>query len=272
MMKPQPILGWILLSTAPLVAQGPPGEAEAPGGGNRPPMAPLGEFIRKADINGDGKVSREEFDQLDRIASLPEDKREKLFGRLDRNGDGVIEGEELNLPPHGFRGRGPMPDLKELDENQDGAISYEEFSKGRFIARLPEEKRKKFFERLDRDQDGLLTPKDHDPEEGLRWLFGKIDENHDGVLDFEEFSKLPWLARMGEDAREDEFEKLDTNGDLKIDLEELKKGGQGRMKRGGKGRPMGPPAGPHGGPDAPTPPMDEGGGEEMPPPPAEEME
>ncbi|GAA5483440.1 EF-hand domain-containing protein [Haloferula sargassicola] len=246
-MKTQRILGLTLLAAAPLLAQendGPPGPPRGePGPGRRPP---IGAFISKADTDGDGKVSKAEFDALERISNLPEEKRSKLFSRLDRNGNGVIEGDELK-PPRG-RGPRPMPDLRELDLDKDGTISFEEFEKGRFVSQLPEEKRKRFFEHLDRDGDGRLTPKDHRPGEGFHRMFGRLDEDHDGLLSFEEFRKAPWIARQGEDAQEDQFEELDKNGDQKLDPEE--------MRRGADAHRSGPPA----------PSSAEGDGKEPPPP------
>lgn len=199
----------------------------------------MGEFIRKADADGDGKVSRAEFDALERISQLPAEKRQRLFRRLDRNDDGSIEGAELDGPPKGRRGPGPMPDLRELDTDKDGTISYGEFIKGRFVSKLPEEKQKRFFDRLDNNKDGKLSPEDHRPGDGPRRIFERLDEDKDGALSFAEFSKAPWNSRSGEDEVEDEYEKLDKNQDGKLQPEELHRGP--RPKPGPR-RP-GPPEG-----------------------------
>lgn len=238
-MKMRYTFGLALLCVAPLLGEdegrpGPPPEDGRGGHGRRP----MGDFIRKADANGDGKVSREEFDRLDRLSELPEEKRTKLFSRLDRNDNGSIEGDELKLPPHGFRGPGPLPDLRELDENKDRAISFEEFVKGRFVAKLPAEKQRKFFDRLDTDKDGRLTPKDHRPRGGPGRMFRRLDDDDNGALTFEEFVKAPWISKLGEDARKERFEKLDANGDEKIRCDEWERGNDTR-----KGPPPPPPGG-----------------------------
>jgi Ca2+-binding EF-hand superfamily protein len=244
------------------------------------------DFVKRADLNGDGQVSREEFDQMERLAELPAEKRDGLFRRLDRNGDGVIQEAELRMPPpEGGRGMRPMQSLRELDSDDNGSVSFEEFSEGRFAKRLPEDKRREFFDRLDTNQDGKLSHEDRKgmgpgpdgegPPPHPEVLFGRLDADRDGALDFEEFSKAPWLRNAGEDAQEDDFERMDANGDLKLDKEEFKPplppGGPDRGPRRERGGdrpprgPEGPPPGPEGRPGPPEgpPPPPEGGEEPM---------
>jgi Ca2+-binding EF-hand superfamily protein len=45
----------------------------------------LGQMLQNADQNGDGIVTRAEFDEA----------RSKMFSRLDRNGDGYLSKEDL---------------------------------------------------------------------------------------------------------------------------------------------------------------------------------
>lgn len=200
-------------------------ERPRPGGGP-------GHFLRAADRNGDGAVSFEEFSQLERISSLPEEKQKQLFARLDKDGDGMIRKDEIPKPPGGRGERGPFA-MRQLDTNGDGVVDYDEFLAGPFAKRMPEDRRRAFFDRLDRNGDGHLSPEDQPrggPRDGRRpperpepaEAFPRLDTNKDGSLDFEEFRKAPWIERLGEDVQEDRFEKLDRNGDLKLDLEEMK--------------------------------------------------
>lgn len=257
------MIGWALVGIAPLVAQeerpGDPGGERRPG---RPAGPPDGGLMKAADTNGDKMVTREEFDALERISKLPEEKRDRLFKRLDRNGDGVIKQDELRMG----RGPRPFPPLRQLDKDGDKSISYEEFSAGEFASKMPEERRRKFFDKLDTNGDGKLSPEDRrgrrgpggDPEQ----MFRRLDGDKDGTLSFEEFSKGPWSRGMGEDALEDRFEQIDKNGDLKLDPEEMRDAGPPPRGERGKRKSAGPPDGP------PPPPP----GEDAPPPPNEEME
>lgn len=210
------------------------------------------EAWKRADANGDGLISRAEFDAMPRISNLEEGKRQALFGRLDKDGDGNLSREEIarmGRPQDGRQGP-PMPRLAELDKDKSGGISLEEFKAGEFFKKLPTERQEKMFERLDTDGDGQITPKDRPkggPEDrprgpegerrpqrpdgdrrmpersggkgpkDLRGILGSLDKNSDGKVDFEEFQQAPYHQGLSEDEQEDRFEGLDKNGDLVLD-------------------------------------------------------
>jgi ribonuclease BN (tRNA processing enzyme) len=82
--------------------EGPGGQGpgrEGPAGGGPRPKAGGSRFIRRLDRDGDGRVSREEFDGPARA-----------FGRLDRNGDGYLDADEAPTGPPRGRRRGGAPD------------------------------------------------------------------------------------------------------------------------------------------------------------------
>ncbi len=182
----------------------------------------MAQMWKKADTDGDGFLSLAEFSAMERPGRLPQAKREEIFKRIDKNNDGKISpGEMPKGPPRG------MPPLEQVDLNKDGRIVFEEFQKLGFVARLPEERQRGLFTRMDRDGDGALTPKDRPRGEGRDGkgprrnnpmaMVKAHDTDGDGALSFEEFRAMPWVKDKGEDEQEDRFEEMDKNDDLKID-------------------------------------------------------
>ncbi len=215
-------------------------------------------FFENADSNGDGVVSPDEFSALERISKLPEGTQREIFKRFDKNSDGLIQLPEMR-PPQRPEGRGrPFPKLHELDTDKDGKVSFAEFEVGPYADRIPKERLRAFFGRLDRNGDGSFSaadmPQDHRPSqdrprEGRQEqhdpsrMIEMLDKNDDKALSFEEFRQAPWLKDKSEDEQEGLFEKLDKNGDLSIELSELPLGGprrpEGRERKGMQG-PWGP--------------------------------
>lgn len=82
----------------------------------------------EADTDGDGGLSAEEIlaqrqaEQLERA----QDRAERLVDRLDDNGDGLVQVEEL---ADGRRSLDRM--FERVDADEDGAISEEEFAEAR---------------------------------------------------------------------------------------------------------------------------------------------
>jgi Ca2+-binding EF-hand superfamily protein len=221
---------WIaLLALGSAFAQEPP-RGDSPRGGDGKKEGKRGgrmiELWKKADTDGDGFISAAEFAAMERPGQLPDDKRNEIFKRLDKNNDGRIGSDELPRRP-----QGGMPPLEQVDANKDGRIVFEEFQKLGFVAKLPEERQRKIFGRMDKDGDGALTPKDRPegpPHDGKRdgkggrgghplELVRKLDQNGDGALSFEEFRQAGFLKDKSEDEQEDRFEEMDRNKDLKID-------------------------------------------------------
>lgn len=217
----------------------------------------LAEFLKRADTNGDGRISRDEFMALERLTKLTDQQKSQMFARIDKNGDGFVSVDEMRLPNRPPRGGGGFPRIAESDKNRDGAVSSEEFLESRFVQRLPADRRRALFDRMDTNGDGKLSPADRrrgekghgpggrrpevvpgDARGYLKGRFGQLDRNGDKALDFDEFCEIPGIKEKGEDFLEDRFEELDRNGDLKIQKDELKApvGGGGAPRRGPAGK------------------------------------
>ena len=235
----------------------------------------IGRRIGGADTNGDGIITREELDGLlgggqqgggnggnggNGDGERPRrrggaDRVKELIERLDRNGNGVIDKDEL---PEGWGERiGPA------DANGDGVITPEELEGLMGGGRRPgpeggegdgERPRRRdgrggaqgIIERLDRNGNGVID-KDELPE-GWGRRIGPADTNGDGVITPEELEGLlgggnrPGGGQGGEgdgerprrrDGRggaQGLIDRLDRNGNGVIDLDELDEGMLERLK------------------------------------------
>lgn len=207
----------------------------------------FGKGWKQADADNDGKVTLEEFMALPRIQKLDEERRSRIFSRLDKNGDKVLSGKELSFtdrPPH--ERHEAMMRFRELDTDNSGGVSLEEMKAGELFKKLPPEKLEALFARLDTDKDGQITVKDRPegphggppdkrmdrpdkpdregrPEKGRdpKRMIENLDKDGDGAVSFEEFRVAPPNEGLSEDEQEDRFERLDKNGDKKIDKADL---------------------------------------------------
>jgi Ca2+-binding EF-hand superfamily protein len=232
----------------------------------------IGRRIGRADTNGDGIITREELDGLlgggqqgggnggngGGDGERPRrrggaDRVKELIERLDRNGNGVIDKDEL---PEGWGERiGPA------DTNGDGVITPEELEglmggggrpgpeggegDGERPPRRDGNRGRGLVERLDRNGNGVID-KDELPE-GWGRRIGGADTNGDGVITPEELEGFlgggnrPGGGQGGEGDGErprrregrgaqELIERLDRNGNGVIDLDELDEGMLERLK------------------------------------------
>ncbi len=241
------LLPAVCLAEPEMEQDGPP-----PGGeGDRrgPPPGAFVELWKMADADGDGFLSKDEFSAMPRIQNLPDDKRENVYKRLDKNADGKLSREEIGNFSKPRDGQGPkMKRLWELDTDKSGSLSIEEFKAGEVFKKLPPEKQDAVFKRLDTNGDGVISPSDKPefkrpdgkrgpkgpdgrnregegppgpPMDGPGQINKKLDTDGDGALTFDEFRAGPAMKNLTEDQQEDRFELLDRNRDQKISQEDF---------------------------------------------------
>lgn len=132
--------------------------------------------IWELDKDQDGGVSFEEFKQGGFFQKLEPEKQQRIFSRLDSNGDGRISpddkpqhrpmGEDAGRGPgEGFHRRsgdhpGPGAMIERLDQDKDQALSFDEFKAGPRAGEVDEETLKKRFGMMDRNGDGKLSKED----------------------------------------------------------------------------------------------------------------
>lgn len=188
----------------------------------------VGRNFKVLDVNGDGFLSFEEFSQSARLSRIDEDKRRKLFDFLDRNEDGKIHTRELRH--HEPRWLVSLRKaFNQLDTDQSRGLDFDEFSKAPQLPEMEERDLKRIFKRLDRNNDQSIDRSElkgpggpGGPKGGLRIDLKKYDTNQSGGVDFDEYSRMPWMGRIPEDRRKKLFEKLDRNKNGEISPEEVK--------------------------------------------------
>jgi Ca2+-binding EF-hand superfamily protein len=180
--------------------------ADLPQGPLPGPREMLLQLLREADTDHDGQVTLQEF-----LAARPELTADD-FTRLDLNGDGILtraDAPDGQLDPV----QALLGLLRETDANGDGVVTFEEAAA--FRPDLTQEQ----FASLDVNGDGVLSrddlPPPTDPMARLIALLPAADANHDNAVTFDE------LQALAPDLTQEQFNKLDRNGDGVIASDDL---------------------------------------------------
>jgi len=113
--------------------------------------------LAKADKNKDGRIDREEFAKHPPFSEMPEERRNRIFKRLDRNSDEFIDGkDDRRRNPRGGK-KLPRIRIKGLDLDDNGTLSWAEFQNAPAVVALPEKERRTVFNRYDVNKDREIS-------------------------------------------------------------------------------------------------------------------
>lgn len=193
--------------------------------------------FKKADGDDDRKLTFAEFSSMERLASLDEDKRRKLFDFLDRDQDGFLHMREARAREPRWMGTA-QKEFGRLDVDGDGALDVTEFAE--LLKLLEKKKLPVLFEKLDRNKNDKIERDELKlrPHHSMRPEidFAKHDVNASGGLDYQEYSAMPWMLKWPEYRRKAFFDKLDADSDGEITEAEIKGAHEKRASRGFKPR------------------------------------
>ncbi len=194
-----------------------------------------GDVFRKLDLDQNGIISFDEFSKAERLMLLEEDKRRKLFNFLDHNKDGDLQNIEL-MPRERHWLDSLKKNLSKLDTDQDGKLSFVEFSKAKFNSDKAEAEQREIFNKLDKDQSEKIDSSELNNRVRRQikpdFDFKKHDLDQSGGLNYSEYSSLPFVDRFPEDRKRANFARMDVNADGEVSEDEIGAAHQRRSNRG----------------------------------------
>lgn len=222
------VLSFLALGSCIAVAQD--GAPKGEGGGR------LAEFLKKADSDSDGKISKAEFDDFSK-----RDMGDR-FSKMDQNTDGFVDPTEMSQIAEKMR-----EGMKGRAGGEGGGFRRpggEGGSEGGF--RRPPGDAPAGDKPMPKPEGDKPRPRPEGdrPQGGpggfnLDEVYGRMDKNTDGSVDKEEY------AEYSKQEIESRFTRMDENTDGKVSKEEMKTAMERmrNMMRGGQGGPGGPPGG-----------------------------
>ena len=157
-------------------------------------QAKIAEHFKKADTNGDGYVTKAEFDAARetmkaKFAEKREEHREKEFAMLDANKDGQLSKAEFMAPPPHHDGMGGPegpggPDGDHEHGHHGGWMMHGHGMHGGMAMMMMGHGGDEWFARADANHDGKVSLAE--AEAGPLAMFDRADTNHDGTVSPEE--------------------------------------------------------------------------------------
>ncbi|KAH9495901.1 45 kDa calcium-binding protein [Bulinus truncatus] len=203
----------------------------------------LQEIVARADLNQDGFLSAEELEKwiLNKMLEhfdTAKKENDMIFEHLDPDGDGFIKWKEYYVHFLLSRGNDPESAVKHVVDYDD-AIKLEQEDKDALISykfKWTDADTNITDNRLSKEEFMVFRHPEHSHRSLESMVFNVmrgVDVNNDKVITEEEFAALPPgevegkefqdMDRKWQDERRKEFrEIMDTNGDGKVDLTELK--------------------------------------------------
>ena len=146
------------------------------GGMHKMRMERMKEKFKKADVDGDGFVSKTEFEGM----------RSSRFDEKDSNDDGFIDAAELDKAVTAKVGARADRLLKKFDKNGDGSVSKDEIVATLSAKMSPRIKRRmgRHMKRMDENWDGKVSKAEFEIATSKK--FARKDKNGDGKVSLEE--------------------------------------------------------------------------------------
>jgi Ca2+-binding EF-hand superfamily protein len=194
------ILAGLLAGLLASSAMAQPGPGRGGPGLARPESAKV---FARADANGDGQVTAVEMAII----------RGEFFDKLDRDGDGFLDGPEGKFAKYMHRSKRKqrrmarkVDRMQAADTDNDGGISWSEYASAPSV----------LFDRMDANGDGAISREEHEVMKKQR--FSRMDVNEDGVLNQDDRSSRRAARKQ---ARSERRAKLDVNQDGRISRDEF---------------------------------------------------
>jgi len=201
-----------------------------------------------ADADEDGKINKDEFEELSVKLGLEPGETSHLFNAFDTNGDGFIEAMEwskaFGVTLDGLRQRilakykNSDAGFKAADQDEDGSLNPAEFMAHCRTVDVGPQDAARLMKEVDKDGDGKISEKEYKDALGVTLdelkkrardeygppseSFKKFDADGDGQISAEEWEKTCEALGIPKDRAADLLKEVDQDGDGQVSEEEYR--------------------------------------------------